>query len=114
MKEKKGPISEKAIETQILTYLNYLPRCFAWKNNSVGIYDSRRGVYRNNKNKYAINGVADILGVYMGRILCVEVKRPGGKLSKDQDNFINRIKQMNGLAGMATCLEDVKEILKQQ
>ena len=110
---KKGKPSEKAIETQILTYLSYRPDCFAWKNNTTGIYDSSKGVYRNNRNKFAITGVADILGVHMGRILCIEVKKPGGKLSQAQENFLKRIKECGGIAGMATCVNDVKEILKQ-
>ena len=107
--------TEKAIETAILMYLNYLPGCFAWKNNSTGIFDQARGCYRKSKNKYAINGVSDILGVYQGRFLAIEVKKPGAPDATDeQKNFIKRIGKSGGIAGVARSVDDAREILKQQ
>ena len=106
-------VTEKAIETAILTYLNYLPKCFAWKNNSTGVYDAKRGCFRKSKNKFAINGVADILGVYHGRMLAIEVKKPGGKASKEQLDFISRVNKLGGIAGVAISIDDVREIIKQ-
>lgn len=109
--KKKKP-SEKVIETAILTYLNYLPHCFAWKNNSTGVFDAKRGCFRKSKNKFAINGVSDILGVYNGRLLAIEVKKPGGVTSKEQKQFINRVVRLGGIAGVARSIDEVREILK--
>lgn len=111
-KKKAKKVTEKVIETAILTYLNYLPQCFAWKNNNTGIYDPKRGCFRKNRNKFAINGVADIIGVYRGRMLAIEVKKPGGKATKEQTDFINRINKLGGIAGVATSIDDVRQIIR--
>ena len=102
--------SEKQIETAILRYLELLPECFAWKNNSVGIYDPIRKVYRRTRNRFAINGVADIIGIYKGRFLAIEVKTPKTKnrVSEDQRRFLDNISGHGGIAFVATGIEDVK------
>ena len=106
-------ISEKAIETGILTYLNYLPKCFAWKNNSTGVYDPSRGVFRKSKSQHVINGVSDILGIYYGRLLAIEVKRSRtAKRSKEQEDFISRVNKEGGVAGFCCSIEEVKELIK--
>ena len=111
LKEKK--VTEKQIETAILTYLSFLPKCFAWKNNSVGVYDVARGVHRKSKNKFAINGVADILGIYHGRLLAIEVKRTkSSRVSREQRDFLERVRRLGGIAGVCTSVEEAKELLK--
>lgn len=104
--------TEKQIENSILCYLEHLPECFAWKNQSVGVFDPVKKIHRKSFNRYHINGVSDILGVYKGRFLAIEVKRPSNKKrSPDQDNFIRLIKSQGGLAFYATSVEDVKREL---
>jgi penicillin-binding protein-related factor A (putative recombinase) len=113
MKEKIKQPSEKSIETAILTYLNFLPKCFAWKNNSVGVYDSSRSVYRKAKSKFNISGVSDILGIYHGRFLAIEVKRgSGGRVSREQHDYIERIKTLGGIAGVCTSVDEARELIK--
>ena len=113
-KKKAKKASEKAVETCILTYLNYLPKCFAWKNNSTGVYDPSRGCFRKSKNRFAINGVSDILGIYHGRFLAIEVKRAtGGRTSKEQYDYIERIKKLGGIAGVCTSVDEAKELIKE-
>ena len=108
----KKKITEKAIEKAILTYLNYLPSCFAWKNNNGGVFDPARGKFRANKNPHVFNGVSDILGIYKGRMLAIEVKKPGGKATDSQQDFINRIKKMGGVAGVCTSVDEARELIK--
>jgi len=109
----KKKVSEKSVENIILEYLSILPSTFAWKNNSTGIYDPKRGVFRKSKNKFAINGVSDILGIHNGRALAIEVKAPSDKIgaSQDQQKFIDRILREGGIAGVARSVSDVREIL---
>ena len=111
-KEVKKKPTEKAIETAILMYLSYLNGCFAWKNNSTGVFDTKRGTFRRNKNKFVINGVSDILGIYNGRLLAIEVKKPGGRLTKEQKDFIDRVNKLGGIAGVARSVDDVRELFK--
>jgi len=114
MKKRKrstGGTLEKKIENAILTYLSFLPDCFAWKNNTTGIYDPTTGKWRKTKNRFAINGVADILGVYKGRALAIEVKAPGKKATKDQVDFLDTFSKNGGLCGVATSVDETRNIL---
>ncbi len=103
---------EKDIEKSILQYLEFLPMCFAWKNVTGGFFDTKTKTFKKQRNKYAINGSSDILGVYDGRFLAIEVKRPSNKLrNKDQDNFIKLINSHGGIAFYAGSIDEVKERL---
>ena len=114
MSPRKLNPSEKAIETVILLYLNHLPECFAWKNNSVGVFDSKKGTYRKSKGQYNINGVSDVLGIYRGRMLAVEVKRKhNSPRTTEQEDFINHIIKHGGIAGFCHSIECVQQLLKE-
>lgn len=120
-------ITEKAIENQILTYLAN-KKIFAWKVQSVGIYDPSKGSFRR-KSANHINGVSDILGCFAdGRLIAIEVKKPYvskktmqfkyrtqeelEKLaSEDQIKFINRIKSLGGIAFYADSVDVVEDQL---
>ena len=114
-KPRKVP-NENSITNAILTYLNCQPNTFAWRNNTTGIYDSRKKCYRARTGKYNIKGVADILGITddgegRGIFIAIEVKRPGGRASREQQNYLSRIKALGGIAGIATSVLEAKEIL---
>ena len=111
MPKKKKRVREKDIENLILKYLNILPSTFAWKNNTTGVYDEKRGCYRSTKNKWAINGVSDILGIRNGRLLAIEVKTPSGKVTQEQQQFIDRVNKEGGIAGVARSIADARAIL---
>jgi len=102
---------EKEIENQILEYLNHLG-VFCWKVNSVGVYDSKRRVYRKSHNKYHLNGVADVLGILPGgRMFAVEVKSEKGRLTEAQKHFLNRLSKDGGLPLVARSIEDLKPLV---
>lgn len=111
MPKKKKRVREKDIENLILKYLNILPSTFAWKNNTTGVYDEKRGCYRRQQNKWAINGVSDILGIRHGRLLAIEVKTPSGKVTQEQQQFIDRVNKEGGIAGVARSIADARAIL---
>lgn len=108
-------MTEKELEKQIIEALN-LKGIFCWKNQSTGIYDPTRKVFR--KNKSQLNGVSDILGILPnGRFLAIEVKRPALKPRKkeslekmatpEQLKFIDNINRRGGLAFVADNLDIV-------
>ena len=106
--KKKESLKEADIEHLILNYLNSVEGCIAWKNPSSGYFDVKKGVFRKQVSRYAINGVSDILGIYQGRMLAVEVKRPQNKERPDhQTHFINMINRHGGIAFFATSVDDV-------
>jgi len=102
---------EKLIENQILTYL-FKRGIFVWKNQSVGIYDPVKQIYRKNNNPFHIKGVSDILGILPGgRILAIEVKTEKGRVSPEQQFFIQKINDRGGLAFVARSIYDVEKEL---
>jgi hypothetical protein len=120
-------ITEKVIENQILTYLAN-KKIFAWKNQSQGTFDPRKGIFRKSRNVHHINGVSDILGIIDGKFLAIEVKKPYiskktmqfkyrtqeelEKLaSDDQIKFINRVKSLGGIAFYADSIDTVEDQL---
>lgn len=106
--------TEKDIENAILRYLEVVPGCFAWKNQSTGLYDPSKGIFRKAKSKYLINGVSDILGVYRGRMLAIEVKTPQNKKrTESQNQFIETVINYGGIAFYATSVKEVDERLKE-
>lgn len=114
MSESKKKVSEKSIENVILKYLSFIPNTYAWKNNSTGIYDAKRGCYRKSKNVFAVNGVSDILGIHNGRLLAIEVKTRTGKASEDQEKFIERINKEGGIAGICRSVDEVRKLLRER
>lgn len=104
---------EKDIETDILNLLASDKRVFAWKVNSVGVYDPTVKRYRKPNSPFIIKGVSDILGITnTGKMFAIEVKRPrGSKRSREQIAFVDKINRMGGSACFATSLDQVKKFL---
>jgi len=104
----KRVIPEKAIENQILHFL-YKKKIFAWKNQSTGVYDPIKKIYRKSNNPFHIKGVSDILGILPdGRFLAIEVKSATGRPSEEQKKFIWQINANGGKAFLARSIEDVE------
>ena len=99
-------MKEKQIENEILNFLRILG-VYCWKNQSVGIYDPVKKVYRRNGNHNHIRGTSDILGIINGRFLAIEVKSEIGKLSPEQRVFLAQISNNGGVAFVARSLRDV-------
>lgn len=107
---KKLSKSEKAIEHEILNYLNRLEGCFAWKVNTTGIFDGV--VYRKAASPFIFDGVSDIIGVFRGTIIAFEVKTDIGKTSKPQEVFISKIQQCGGVSSVVRSVLDVQTVLQ--
>ena len=84
---------EKSITNNILKYLKTLDSCFAWKEHG---------------GMYGTSGIPDIICCYKGRFIGIEVKRPGGKLSRLQEAALRKIQAAGGSAVVAFNVEDVK------
>ena len=101
---------EGEIQTAILLLLKVL-RIPAWRANTgafKGEYQGRARFVR-----FGVKGQADILGLLppSGRLLALEVKRPGGKLSPHQDAFLRTIRDAGGIGAMVTSCQDVRDVL---
>lgn len=99
--------TEKQIENSILEYLSLIKIGFFWKNNSTGIFDPTRKVFRKAKSKFLINGVADIIGVAGGSFICLEIKSEKGKQSESQKIFSERFTKNGGKYAVVRSISDV-------
>jgi len=54
-------------------------------------------------------GVPDIIGIWQGRMLGIEVKTAKGKLSVQQQRFLDAIRREGGIAFCARSVDDVIE-----
>lgn len=104
-------MTEKEIENAILQYLNLLPETKAWKNQSIGVYDPVKRVYRMNRGAYTARGTSDIIGICQGVMLCIEVKTPKGKISQAQKDFLDIMEHLGALAFVARSVDDVRDEL---
>lgn len=101
---------EKILENAILRYL--LGRgVMAWKVKSVGTYDPSLGRFRKSSPLYRL-GVSDILGIYGGRPLAIEVKTATGRLTDKQESFIKDFVEHGGRALVARSVEHVVKFLE--
>lgn len=71
--------TEKQIELRALQVLNLQSEVFCWKNESTGIYDPSKRVFRRNNNPFKIKGVPDILGWWRNIFFGIEMKTPENK-----------------------------------
>jgi hypothetical protein len=95
---------EQGIQRAILDYLRWrgIP-CYKHQNAGIRKPD---GSYIPTHTR----GVSDIIGCLpkTGRFLAIEVKRPGGKPTLEQQQFIDTINQAGGLAFVARSVEEVQ------
>lgn len=104
-------LKEKELESQILDYLNR-SGVFAWKVNSEGSFDQETGAYRR-RGRFSLKGVSDIIGLTPsdGRLLAIEVKRPGHRrgVTDEQLAFLGKITRMGGHALLVDSLKEVQD-----
>jgi Holliday junction resolvase len=63
--------------------------------------------WKNHGGPMGAKGVADILGCYGGRMLAIEVKTDRGRLSDDQQRFLDNVNAAGGIAFVAKSVDDV-------
>jgi penicillin-binding protein-related factor A (putative recombinase) len=104
-------MNENDVLQSICEYLWY-NKIFFYRNNNTAMYDAKRGAYRA-MPKWSIKGTSDIVGIYKGKPLYIEVKNNNPKTypSKEQKEFIAEVIKQGGIAFVARSIEDVKNNL---
>jgi hypothetical protein len=62
-------------------------------------------------SSYQEAGIPDLLACYKGRFLGIEVKMPGGRLSRKQEKVLQSIMDGGGVAIIARSVDDVHRVL---
>jgi hypothetical protein len=81
---------------------------YCWRQNQ-GAVTAVRGQRRRFFRFASAPGISDLLGLLRpsGRLLAIEVKRPGGQLRPEQEAFLDVIRS-NG--GLALCVHSLGEL----
>jgi hypothetical protein len=104
---KKRDTPEGLILNGCLRYLE-ARGIYHWRNNT-GAVQVRPGQFM----RFGKVGSSDILGVLPGgRLLCVECKARGGRLSPEQKRFIAEIGSLGGFAVVVRGWEELDQALK--
>lgn len=96
---------EKDIQKDILDYLRYRG-IFCWKQNNAGIRKPDGGYIPT-----GLRGVSDILGIFNGKFLAIEVKQPGNSLSTQQSDFLSMVNEKGGIGFVAYSIDDIDKHL---
>lgn len=80
-------------------------RVFAWRNNTGAFAVDRRYI------RYGHPGSSDILGVYRGRFLAIEVKSPTGKQSPDQKIFQRMVEKNGGIYLLVRSVDELADAM---
>lgn len=100
---------EKRIQDEILIALNgiYLSGRF-WRNET-GVYMTRDGRW---VTAGLCRGSSDIIGLVDGRFVAIEVKSKIGRVSSDQQRFIDIVIESGGIAGVARSIDEAVAIVE--
>lgn len=99
--------SESDIQKRILERLGLVPGTFFWRENS-GMVRQQDQYGKTRMWRAGIKGIADIVGVYKGRFVAIEVKAKGKKPSLVQKAYLQRVRDCGGIAFV--CDDDKKVI----
>jgi hypothetical protein len=112
---------ETKIQRRIMMALSQAGHtCF---RNETGRFWSGKVIHKENSSVTLANaamipvglclGSSDLIGIQAGtgRFFAIEVKTATGRASKEQTNFINHVKKMGGIAGIARSEQEALELL---
>lgn len=86
----------------------------------VTLWRNHTGAFKNPKTGQWVRfglcpGSADLVGIRLvggiGRFVAIEVKLPGEKPRADQVAFLDHVRQMGGIAGVVSSVEEALELL---
>jgi hypothetical protein len=101
-------MKESYVLAACLQYLQF-HRIFAWRQNQGGIPLANGRFRRFN----GMPGQSDIIGCLPdGRFLACEVKRPGGKMTTEQEDFHQRVSEAGGVAMCVSSLDELEGALR--
>lgn len=86
---------------------------FFWRTNNMPVFgrnNAGKMTFRS-MPKFSLKGVPDIILLYRGHFIGLEVKRPSGKLRPEQITFRERVIANGGNFFMVTSVEDTKKAL---
>ena len=102
-------MKERDLQRAVLDYFALQKDCFAIRVNTQGVPLHGRDGFRPSPMK----GIADILVCIKGRFLAIELKSDKGKVSLEEQTFLDSVHKSGGFAIVASSLDAVMDIVEQ-
>jgi hypothetical protein len=95
-------MTESQLQDEIRLALGRIPGLVLFRNN-IGVADMR-----GYKVRFGVGGPggADLIGLYLGRFLAVEIKTPTGRQSEEQKTFQRLVEKNNGIYVVLRSVDD--------
>lgn len=102
----KNKRSEQSLVNEII-YLLKLKGHFVWRQNTGSMYSKDNRFIR-----FGFKGVSDILGISNdGKFIAIECKIKPNKPTQFQLDFLDEIRQRDGIAIVAYSIDDIQELI---
>lgn len=103
---------ESLLKNQIFHYLSLQPEFFGFYVTQGGVYDEKRGIFRNRRGAGMRLGVSDIIGVFNGTAVALEIKTKTGVVSEHQKRFMEQFIAHGGLAAVLRSVDEAVDWVK--
>lgn len=99
-------MTESQLMDRVRLVLGADPAAVFWRNNT-GVAETRGYTIR-----YGLgNGSADLIGLFRGRFVAVEVKTPAGRQSEDQKRWQSLVESKHGIYAIVRSEDDARDLL---
>ncbi len=99
--------TEKEILNACLDYLNTIWGCKCWRQNTGAMSSVYKGKTR--FMRFGQPGQADITGIYRGRRIEIEVKKPRTKPTLIQGEWLGEMQRLGAIAFWCTSVDECRE-----
>jgi len=111
MKKPKTKIKEIDLQKDIVSWLLYQGH-FVWRSNT-GVFFLKNKQGKTRMFRSGIKGLSDIIGLLRnGQFVAIECKVGYNKLTKDQEEFLEKVRYLGGIGLCAKSLDSVIACLK--
>jgi len=94
--------NESQLSAAIRLALGRVPDLVLWRNNS-GVAEYKNGA----RVRYGlVPGASDLIGIYRGRFVAIEVKTPRGRVTREQQMFLDLVARLGGIARVVRSVEE--------
>ena len=101
-------MAENDVLQMVCQYLRYRNRFF-YRNNNIPVWDTQKKLYRR-ASKWTPRGLPDIIVVYLGQYIGLEIKGPYGVVSPEQQAIGDALWDAGARWYVVRDIEDVKKI----